>query len=43
MLLALALLIAFGALRYDGFASAYNVQSVLRYNPSFDQSSELLR
>ncbi|HWG84812.1 MAG TPA: ABC transporter permease [Deinococcales bacterium] len=35
VLVALALLILFGALRYDGFLSAYNVTSVLRYNSMF--------
>jgi galactofuranose transport system permease protein len=35
VLLALALLILFGALRYDGFLSAYNISSVLRYNSMF--------
>lgn len=35
VLVALALLILFGALRYDNFVSAYNVASVLRYNSMF--------
>ncbi len=35
VLVALALLILFGALRYDGFLSTYNVASVLRYNSMF--------
>lgn len=35
VIVALALLIAFGAWRYDGFMSAYNVQTVLRYNSMF--------
>lgn len=34
-LVALVLLIAFGALRYEGFLSAYNVASVVRYNSMF--------
>lgn len=35
VLIALILLILFGALRYDNFLSAYNVLSVLRYNSMF--------
>ena len=35
VLIALALLIVFGALRYDGFLGAYNISSVLRYNSMF--------
>ncbi|ADV66082.1 ABC transporter permease [Deinococcus maricopensis] len=35
VLIALALLVLFGALRYDGFLSAYNVGSVLSYNAMF--------
>jgi galactofuranose transport system permease protein len=35
VLIALGLLIAFGALRYDGFLGAYNISSVLRYNAMF--------
>ncbi|HKG56041.1 MAG TPA: ABC transporter permease [Candidatus Limnocylindrales bacterium] len=35
VLLALIALIAFGATRYDGFLSAYNVASVLRFNSMF--------
>jgi ribose/xylose/arabinose/galactoside ABC-type transport system permease subunit len=35
VLAALALLILFGALRYDGFLSAYNVSTVLSYNSMF--------
>lgn len=34
-LVALVLLIVFGALRYDNFLSAYNIWSVLRYNSMF--------
>ncbi|WP_029075872.1 ABC transporter permease [Kaistia adipata] len=34
-LLALVLIITFGAWRYDGFISEYNVLSVLRYNSMF--------
>lgn len=34
-LLALALLLLFGGLRYDGFLGAYNVSEVLRYNAMF--------
>jgi ribose transport system permease protein len=32
VLIALALLVLFGSLRYDNFLSAYNISSVLRYN-----------
>lgn len=32
---ALALLLLFGAVRYDGFLGAYNIASVLRYNAMF--------
>ena len=35
VMIALALLIAFGALRYDHFLGAFNVLSVLRYNSMF--------
>ena len=35
MLIALVLLILFGALRYDHFLGAFNVLSVLRYNSMF--------
>ncbi len=35
VLIALALLMVFGAWRYDGFAGAYNLQSVVRYNAMF--------
>lgn len=35
VLIALALLMIFGALRYDGFIGAYNLQSVVRYNSMF--------
>ena len=35
VLIALALLILFGALRYDNFLSGYNIASVLRYNSMF--------
>jgi ribose/xylose/arabinose/galactoside ABC-type transport system permease subunit len=35
VLLALLLLAALGAWRYDGFLSTYNIQSVLRYNSMF--------
>src|ERR671938_1524458 len=34
-LIALVLLIVFGALRYDGFLGGYNITSVLRYNSMF--------
>jgi ribose transport system permease protein len=34
-LIALALLLLFGALRYDNFLSSYNIASVLRYNSMF--------
>ena len=34
-MIALAALIAFGALRYDHFLGAFNVLSVLRYNSMF--------
>jgi ribose transport system permease protein len=34
-LIALVLLIAFGATRYDGFLGAYNITEVLRYNSMF--------
>ena len=39
MLIALVLLILFGALRYDHFLGAYNVLSVLRYNSMFALTS----
>jgi ribose transport system permease protein len=39
VLIALAALIAFGALRYDHFLGAYNVLSVLRYNSMFALTS----
>ena len=39
VLVALALLIAFGALRYDHFLGAYNITSVLRYNSMFALTS----
>ena len=39
VLFALALLIAFGALRYDHFLGAFNVLSVLRYNSMFALTS----
>lgn len=35
VLIALALLILFGALRYDGFLGSYNIFSVLAYNSMF--------
>ncbi|WP_448951415.1 ABC transporter permease [Labrys neptuniae] len=35
VLLALILLAAFGAWRYDGFLGTYNIQTVLRYNSMF--------
>ncbi|MFN8483817.1 MAG: ABC transporter permease [Anaerolineae bacterium] len=35
VLIVLVLLIIFGAIRYDGFLSAYNIASVLRYNSMF--------
>ncbi|MDZ5453019.1 ABC transporter permease [Labrys sp. ZIDIC5] len=35
VLLALVLLAAFGAWRYDGFLGTYNIQTVLRYNSMF--------
>src|SRR5258708_12521549 len=35
VVIALVLLILFGALRYDNFIDAYNVMSVLRYNAMF--------
>ena len=38
-MIALILLIAFGALRYDHFLGAYNVLSVLRYNSMFALTS----
>ena len=34
-LVALALLVLFGALRYDGFLGGYNITEVLRYNSMF--------
>jgi galactofuranose transport system permease protein len=34
-LIALVLLVVFGALRYDGFLGAYNITEVLRYNSMF--------
>ncbi len=34
-LIALVLLVLFGALRYDGFLGAYNITEVLRYNSMF--------
>ena len=39
VLIALLLLIAFGALRYDHFLGAFNVLSVLRYNSMFALTS----
>jgi ribose transport system permease protein len=39
VVIALALLILFGALRYDHFLGAYNVLSVLRYNSMFALTS----
>ena len=39
VVVALALLIAFGALRYDRFLGAYNVLTVLRYNSMFALTS----
>jgi len=39
VLIALVLLIIFGALRYDHFLGAYNVLSVLRYNSMFALTS----
>ncbi len=39
VMIALILLIAFGALRYDHFLGAYNVLSVLRYNSMFALTS----
>ena len=39
MLIALVLLILFGALRYDHFLGAFNVLSVLRYNSMFALTS----
>ena len=39
VVIALAALIAFGALRYDHFLGAYNVFSVLRYNSMFALTS----
>ena len=38
-MIALILLIVFGALRYDHFLGAYNVLSVLRYNSMFALTS----
>ncbi len=35
VLVALGLLVVFGALRYEGFLSAYNISSVVRYNSMF--------
>jgi galactofuranose transport system permease protein len=35
VMIALALLVVFGAMRYDGFIGAYNLQSVVRYNSMF--------
>lgn len=35
VLIALSLLMLFGAMRYDGFIGAYNLQSVVRYNSMF--------
>ena len=35
VLIALALLVGFGAWRYDGFIGAYNILTVLRYNSMF--------
>jgi galactofuranose transport system permease protein len=35
ILIALALLVGFGAWRYDGFVGAYNILTVLRYNSMF--------
>jgi galactofuranose transport system permease protein len=34
-LIALVLLVLFGAIRYDGFLGAYNITEVLRYNSMF--------
>lgn len=39
VMIALLLLIAFGALRYDNFLGAFNVLSVLRYNSMFAMTS----
>lgn len=39
VLVALALLIVFGALRYDNFLGAFNIFSVLRYNSMFALTS----
>jgi ribose transport system permease protein len=39
VMIALALLILFGALRYDHFLGAYNILSVLRYNSMFALTS----
>ena len=39
VMIALILLILFGALRYDHFLGAYNVLSVLRYNSMFALTS----
>src|SRR5271170_875503 len=39
VLIALVLLILFGAVRYDHFLGAYNVLSVLRYNSMFALTS----
>ena len=39
VVIALVLLILFGALRYDHFLGAYNVLSVLRYNSMFALTS----
>ncbi|MCW6506864.1 ABC transporter permease [Lichenifustis flavocetrariae] len=35
VVIALALLIAFGGIRYDGFLGSYNILTVLRYNSMF--------
>ena len=35
VMIALALLMIFGTMRYDGFIGAYNLQSVVRYNSMF--------
>ena len=39
VVIALVLLLLFGALRYDHFLGAYNVLSVLRYNSMFALTS----
>src|SRR5215210_712522 len=35
VLIALLLLVLFGAVRYDNFLSAYNISTLLRYNSMF--------